>query len=170
MHIGRLLRMADPSRGRINRKGSGVSDLLLGDLTSTDFVILSVALELNKVGGPSPTASIIQRRLGDIGWPLGKTQLYNRLAYLCELGFLSAGLWNHPKRFVADESTIVRGASEWLVAEKDRIQQATKELDARLQLLHETKPSQLASIIEMEVDYQIPIQKLAEAQTSHKKP
>ncbi|MHA1960978.1 MAG: hypothetical protein ACW99U_12145 [Candidatus Thorarchaeota archaeon] len=159
--------LADPNRGSILGRGSSVSDLLLGDLTPTDFAILSVALELNRFGEFSPTASMIQRRLDDIGWPLGKTQLYNRLSFLCELGFLSAGLWNHPKRFVADQSTIVRGAREWLVIEKNRIQQAAKELDARLQLLHGTKPSQLASIIETEVGYQKPVHRPAEGQRLH---
>lgn len=143
--------MVDSRRGRISKNLLELRTLILNDLNETDFAILFAILEIKSIEGVAPTAIMIREKMNEHGWPLGKTQLYERLSHLSRIGFVSYGKLEYPRRYSSDEASLMRGAHKWLLRQRNRIIQTTKELDLKLQLLHNIDPKRIASLIKFEV-------------------
>lgn len=120
--------------------------MLSRDLTPTDFVILSAVMNHCKKTGEYPTASTIQEELTE-KYPLKRTQLYDRLSYLSDLGFITMEVLNRPRCYCADKSTFDSGAKEWLRRSREALSREHEKVADMRKFLDETTPTDIARIL-----------------------
>jgi hypothetical protein len=138
--------------GSLDKKEiSLVREKLFQDLNSTDVAILSVISRLNQEDEKHPTASTIQKELL-ITHPLRRTQLYDRLAYLTELGFVQADPFRRPRVYQTDISTLEYGSREWLRRQKEALAQVSDRLADLLQTIENATPSDVAQLVSEAVE------------------
>ncbi|MFW9944933.1 MAG: hypothetical protein ACFFB7_08040 [Candidatus Sifarchaeia archaeon] len=123
-----------------------VREKLFQDLSSTDIAILSVISRLSQENEKHPTTSMIQKELLD-SHPLRRTQLYDRLAHLNELGFISADPFRRPRSYHIDKSTIESGSREWLRRQKETLTQVSNRLEDLLGTFGNATVTNVAQIL-----------------------
>ncbi|UCH04211.1 MAG: hypothetical protein JSW05_11640 [Candidatus Thorarchaeota archaeon] len=123
-----------------------VREKLFQDLTTTDIAILSVIFRLNQKSEKHPTTSMIQKEML-ASHPLRRTQLYERLSHLKELGFISVNPFGRPRSYGIDKSTIVSGSSEWLRRQKEALGQVFNRVEDLLKTFENATPTEVAEII-----------------------
>lgn len=124
--------------------------MLFQDLTQTDIAIISAVINCLEESGIHPTASMIQKELAG-SYPLKRTQLYDRLAHLRELGFLTMELLKHPRSYRVDNSSVTTGSREWLRRRKQVLSQAFERVSEMLETLEQVAPQDIASILSNEM-------------------
>lgn len=133
--------------GSLDKKErSLVREKLFQDLNPTDLAILSVISRLNQENEKHPTASTIQKELL-ITHPLRRTQLYDRLAFLTELGFVLADPFRRPRVYQTNRSTLEHGSREWLRRQKEALAQVSDRLEDLLQTIENATPSDVAQLV-----------------------
>ncbi|MHA2602579.1 MAG: hypothetical protein AM324_010650 [Candidatus Thorarchaeota archaeon SMTZ1-83] len=123
-----------------------VREKLFQDLSSVDIAILSVISKLNQEDERHPTTSVIQKELL-VSHPLRRTQLYDRLAHLHELGFISADPFRRPRSYHIDKSTLESGSREWLRRQKESLEQLSNRIEDLLRTMENATPSEVARLV-----------------------
>ncbi len=133
--------------GSLDKKErSLVREKLFQDLNPTDVAILSVISRLGHQNEHHPTASNIQKELL-VTHPLRRTQLYDRLAYLTELGFVQADPFRRPRIYQTDKSTLEYGSREWLRRQKEALAQVSDRLEDMLRTIENATPFDVAQLV-----------------------
>jgi hypothetical protein len=115
-----------------------VRDIVLQVLTPTEVTVLSVASELKRANGRPPTASEIRLVLTKRS-DLKKTQLYDLLRRLGQLGFIAVRTLPRPRRYIVNQSTLIVGITNWIEGQKRSIHGMSEELDALSHALQKPK-------------------------------
>ena len=133
--------------GSLDKKErSLVREKLFQDLNPTDVAILSVISRLNQENENHPTASTIQKELL-VSHPLRRTQLYDRLAFLTELGFVLADPFRRPRVYQTDRSTLEYGSREWLRRQREALAQVSDRLADLLRTIENATSSDVAQLV-----------------------
>ncbi|MFW9965095.1 MAG: hypothetical protein ACFFCX_16105 [Candidatus Sifarchaeia archaeon] len=97
-------------------------------LPEADLQILKVVARHQREKDQIPTTRDIQGKLPK-SFRLKKTQLYDRLKRLNELGFLLILKVQQPRRYFVNSETITKGVERWVEGQRKSIVHRTMELE-----------------------------------------
>ncbi|MFW9975945.1 MAG: transcriptional repressor [Candidatus Thorarchaeota archaeon] len=124
-------------------KGTSPDSLLnlfravLMDLTEKEMQILSAVKAQIDEFNEYPTARQIQYSLLKSDVPLRRSQLYEYLKKLNEIGFLSVNAFQHPRKYRLSETTLHYGIREMISKKKLEIRNKMHLLEKELQNLED---------------------------------
>lgn len=146
--------VSDLSLLSVDSEENALDTLLDQVLTPTDFSIIDAVTRYRNENGIPPSASEIKANLSRTS-QLKKTQLYDRLNRLTQLGFLSVKLLPRPRRYIANKTTIIRGVERWMEEQRASIMSLSSELESLQNILNGLNVTSFATALteKMSLDF-----------------
>ena len=114
-------------------------------LSHTELEIVQYVLKMNE-DNIAPTATQIQDGMKHA---LKKSQLYEKLNRLGELGFFAVREFPRPRKYHANNSTIHQGLKNWLLQQKKYIDTRSQEIEKLHQRLIEVEGNQIKELLDL---------------------